>query len=117
MSRHDKCEFTRRRGVKIKLTLFLYSPISEEIGLFLSRISGCLLFKYEAVRVLRKRFDRLSDIMGIDQIADGRRVKKRYTGGIQPPDQENIGKSPAFIAGLFFALHERSRLVGSARSI
>jgi len=53
----------------------------------------------------------------IERLADDRRVKQRYTGGIQPPYQENIGKGPALIAGLFFALQEHSQLIGLARSI
>ena len=49
--------------------------------------------------------------MKIERLADDRRVKQRYTGGIQPPYQENIGKGPALIAGLFFALQEDAQLV------
>jgi hypothetical protein len=53
----------------------------------------------------------------IERLADDRRVKQRYTGGIQPHYQENIGKGPALIAGLFFTLQEDAQLVGSSRSI
>ena len=56
-------------------------------------------------------------MMKIERLVDGRRVKQRCTGGIQPPYQDNIGKYLALIAGLFFTLQERLQPIESARSI
>ena len=91
------------------------SPISEGIGLFSSRRSEYLRTKQEAAAVERTSFDRVGNMIKNDRLVDGRRVKPRYRGGIQPPYQDCIEGAPQRLRG-FFLRQKHTKPTELARS-
>ena len=82
---------------------------------FSSPVSECLWAKQEAAAVYRTSFDRVSNMMKNDRLVDGRRVKPRYRGGIQPPYQDCIEGAPQRLRG-FFLQQKHAKHTGLARS-
>ncbi len=54
--------------------------------------------------------------MKVDRFVDGRRVKQRYRGGIQTPDQMCSEDAPHLLRGFFCQL-EHMKHAGPARSL
>ena len=97
------------------LALVITSPISSEIGFFFVTHILVLVSRTRSSST-RSSFDKVGNTMKVDRFVDDRRVKQRYRGGIQIPDQMCSEDAPQLSRGFVCQL-EHVKPAGPARSL